>query len=74
MAIAITTSVEHYAIHDGISPKSTRQFRHHGELLDNGDFIYDGNWSAVDNGLYCYYPDEGQEGTFVLKTGEFELE
>lgn len=49
-----------------------RWFRHYGFIDNNGDFIYDGNWEAIDNTLYNFIP-ENESLSETIANGNFEL-
>lgn len=54
-----------------------RKFRSHGYIDEQGNFIYNGNWEAVNDRIktYRFHSFEGIEGrTEVIPAGEFEIE
>ena len=48
-----------------------REFTHYGYVDSEGKFHYDGNFEAIDNGLYSFYPDEDTPEVYVLAYGEY---
>jgi len=51
---------------------TNREFASYGELDKDGNFVYDGNWEAVDNTMYRFegHPDGQKE---IIPCGEFKI-
>jgi hypothetical protein len=71
--VTVKTTAKVYTV-GACDPSPTREYKHYGYINQDGVFYYDGNWEAMDNDLYNYYPDENEtKETQTLMPSEYEI-